>query len=1026
MLGGLTALRSGHEVFRFQNRKTGSLLGRLAYSLNEYLSRDTIVELLWPDVDVEKGRHSLSQSLLSLRHQFEPPDIDPGSVLQVDNARIRLNAKVVQTDVLRFKLACNKAQRSASHVDRIGFLRRAVSTYGGDLLPGFHDDWILQEREQVTALYVHAIRKLVLDLKDAELLEEALEHALQVAKLLPGSDKAHLEVIGIQIKLGLSEQAIMHYRDYADRLQRDYGRSPGRVLQESMAPYTERLRQLPKRGRRASRLAIASNSIRPAAIQPTPPVPRATVPSAFNRFFGRETEVSQVTEFLESHMSPGAPAPVSGYARLMTVVGMGGFGKTRIVVEAANRLRTLLGYRVAFVSLSNLAGTSDVDHAILSALAQGQSSIPAGTQVRAALNNERWVLLMDNCEQLMPDIATFVRSLLEDLPHLCIVATSRMPLALNGEQVLPLMPFTVPHGISNARSLYEFPCVQMFVDRAQSVNPDFQITPRNCCAITSIVERLEGIPLAIELAATHAHALTPSQMVEALADRFKLLVTRQIRDRRHRALSDTVAWSFGLLPRELQSFFGYLPVFRGSFTAEAASEITGIQDSLPLLEALVERSLVVAQESNDTMRFSLLETLREFVLSRSDHQLLTQARKDHANYYLRWTRELFQGERAVDRRAWMEAMDEEHHNLLAAIECVCGHGEEVQLVAQIWRYWHSSGYIEPGIQLIRRALVVDNARLEDRAEALHGLGAMLELTDVVHESLEAITESLRIYESTHADNAHARVLNTLAVLLEKRGELTRAHEIGSKGLDMIRRSGTKRDIAACLNTLGRQRRFEGDRSGALEYLREALTIFEQAEDWDSAAAMLNNIGCIASDLGNMAEARTAFERSLALFRDLSLPEWTAYALHNLGDTKAQQGDIAGAEASLFEAIQVRMGLGDHSGIAMSLETLATTAHAKGDTVRAVHIVAAASALRLRFDTPITPASLPVLQCQIEKYRSALTEIDYNAAWSFGFSMTMETAVRYAIEQRLIPMPTLEYGADGDYLPIERECRWGFS
>jgi predicted ATPase/Flp pilus assembly protein TadD len=614
----------------------------------------------------------------------------------------------------------------------------------------------------------------------------------------------------------------------------------------------------------------------------------------------------------------------------------------------------------------------------------------------------------------MPSVALNVRGLLEDLPDLRLVATSRMPLGLNGEHVLQLMPLAVPTSASSPRALFEFPCVQMFVDRAQAVNPDFQLTARNAGPIARIAERLEGVPLAIELAATHAHALTPAQILEALEDRFKLLVTRQVRDRRHRTLEETIDWSFALLPQEVRHFFDSLPVFCGSFTVEAAGEVTGHVNPLQVLEDLLERSLVVARDSGEMRRFSVLESLREYATTHADQEILLEASHKHADYYLRWATQTTPGDTASERRAWMHVMDQEHNNLLAAIDRVKGTYDELRFTAALWRYWELRGHIESGIRLIERSLLVDVGPIPERAAAFHGLGALRERTDDVTGAREAFEQSLEIFKEHTDPRGHARVLNNFALLLEKQGDLSAANEVALKCLEMTRPTGNLRDIAACLNTLGRHRRFVGDREGALVFLREALQLYETIEDWDSSAAILNNIGCIASDLGELGDARTAFERSLALFRDLEQPAWTAFALHNLGDVKSRQEDAAGAQLNLIEALDLRMRLSDRSGIAMTLETLAMVTHTTGDTIRAVHLVAAASALRRKYETPVTPASLPELENQISLYKAALNKTDFDAAWSFGSSMSMENAVRYVHDGRLIPRSTPEIEPADDF------------
>ena len=1001
MLGGLSAHRGGHDVAQFRSHKTGSLLAYLAYHLNQDVSRDVIVETMWPDADLDRGRHSLRQALVSLRRQFEPPDIAAGSVIISDHSRIRLNGNAVSTDVRRFRRAGAKAKLTASAEGQLEALRKALPLYAGELLPGFFDEWVRIKREHLSAGYVSLLRTMISVLKSEGRSAEALEYAMIAANVSPDREELQEELISLEIELGLDNAAICHFLDFQERMQREFDLKIGSGLSTLMLPFANRLsrsgvqlhRPLPHRNRRI----IPVDAAMPNLSESQPP----GIPAPLNQFFGRADELSRIVDLLVPRANPRENMPAPASARLVTIVGMGGCGKTRLAVEAGIRLQSAFESRTLFVSLANLASAADVIHAVVNAFALPPSRAPEYEQVCGAINDRSWLILMDNCEHLLPGAGYTFERMLQDLPHLSILATSRTHLDVPGEHVMPLMPLAVPKSTEAVMDLYAYPGVQMLISRAQEVTPDFQVTRRNASVIAAIAERLEGVPLAIELAAAHAHSLTPNQMLVRLADRFNLLVSRRARDKRHVALLDAIDWSYDLLPPRLQRFFLSLSVFRGTFTAEAAENVCEEKSALAMLEELVERSLLLAEPVEESMRFWMLESLREYATARAESPFVEGMAERHAGYYLSLAQTNVPNLHTGHRQKFLRSLDADHGNILAAVEHVSGRVDEVKLVCAIWRYWDLRGYIDQGLRLLERALLVQNLSESERAGALHGLGVLRERRDDVLGAEESLRESLSNYTGTGDSHAQARVLNSLAIVMEKRGDLPAAHAMSLESLALLRASGDEWDIAACLNTLGRQCRQAGDIPGTLGFLSEALGLYERLEDWGVVAATLHNLGCVYSDQNELGKARAAFERSLALFRDIDQPAWTAFAVHNLGDTKERQGDLAGARTALLEALSIRTGLADRSGIAATLEVMAKVAFGSGEAVTAVHLVAAADGIRHRFNTTLGPVSAAKLEQVVSKFKLALTDADFEAAWSFGSAMSLDSATLYATEGRLI-------------------------
>jgi tetratricopeptide (TPR) repeat protein len=353
----------------------------------------------------------------------------------------------------------------------------------------------------------------------------------------------------------------------------------------------------------------------------------------------------------------------------------------------------------------------------------------------------------------------------------------------------------------------------------------------------------------------------------------------------------------------------------------------------------------------------------------------------------------------MERQNALRALDEAAANIASALEFSQGGADDVAFAAALWPYWDIRGHIEPGIQRIERALHTSANDHPDRADALHGLGVLRNLQDDLEGSEAALRQSLAL--SSPDSSLRARTLNSLALLLDKRGEHKGACALVFEALSIARAGGDSWDIAGCLNTLGMQHRLAGELRLAEDYFTEAQSIYESLQDWPSAAATLNNLGCIANDLGDYGKTRVAFERGLAIFRDLNRPAWTAYALHNLGDVLARQGDWHSAESHLLECLAIRNQLNDHFGIAATVNTLAAVSHGMGETVRAVRLAAGADALRRTYETPLAPCELADVERDIASFRSALPKHDFEAAWAFGVALSLEQLVTYARERRLL-------------------------
>lgn len=515
---------------------------------------------------------------------------------------------------------------------------------------------------------------------------------------------------------GQSAAACHQYDDLARRLRGELNAAPAAetwALVQNLPPSIARP------------AVIEALTIRPLPSdlpgRPAPtPAPRACgLPLSLTRFFGRVEAVRAVQESLL------APAP-----RLVTLTGPGGAGKTRLAAEAAPQVGAALGGPVVFVPLAALSEHARLAGAVADALHLPRTSADPFDQIIEALSPTPALLVLDNMEQLGAGGARFVQALLERVPMLTCLATSRHRLGLEGEHEMPVLPLPTPAHPGTPERLLEFASVQLFADRAQAARPDFQVTRRNAEAVAALCHRLEGIPLALELAAGWSGALTPAQMLARLGRRFDLLVSRrQDASPRHRTLWAAMDWSYRLLPADMQQFFARLSVFRSGWTLEAAGAVCAAPRALDSLAELRDRSLVTAEENEaGGMRFRLLETLREFGAA----QLVDGARgalaRGHAAYFSSIAQEAKPHLTGADQARWLDRLEDDHDNLRAALDWhQAPEGDAdagLRLAANLVRFWQVRGHLTEGRAIFAALLARPGADAEARAEALDGAGSL--------------------------------------------------------------------------------------------------------------------------------------------------------------------------------------------------------------------------------------------------------------------------------------------------------------
>jgi predicted ATPase/serine/threonine protein kinase len=695
--------------------------------------------------------------------------------------------------------------------------------------------------------------------------------------------------------------------------------------------------------------------------------------------------------------------------RLITLTGPGGTGKTRLAVQVASDLAGHFPGGTCFVNLALISDPKLIVPAIAQALgvreAVGQ---PLGGLVREHLRGlGTMLLILDNFEQLAA-AASDVAELLDDCPDVKAMVTSRVVLRLYGEQEYSVLPLPLPEAgtpMSPGR-LMDFPSIALFVQRAAAVRPDFRLTVENAAAVAEICRRLDGLPLAIELAAARVKVLPPAGLLARIASRLELLRGgASDLPERQRTLRSTIDWSYDLLTASEQRLFRRLAVFVGGCTLEAAEAVCNVQEDLEVevldaVTSLVDKSLLTqGGPADEEARFSMLETLREYGgerLQQSGEWELT--REAHAAYCLVLAEEGLRAPTPADQDAWLTRCDSEHDNFRTALEYLSAAGNTewgLRLAAALLRFWESREHLTEGRAMLAGILDKPGAEAPSiaRAGALFAAGV---LSSAQHDPItEKLTrESFEMYREFGDTAGMAMVMNGLAIQAVGRGKYAEARACVEEALTLWDQLGTGK-VALALSNLANIAKHQGDYATARTTYERILEDYRAVGDNRGIAFTLSGLGDVAVREGDYARARTHYDESLARFRGIHDPWGTAGVLRDLGNLLRIEGKPAEAESFYREALRAFQGLGHHRGIARVLEHLAACAAMQDRPRRALTLAGAAAAMRERLKTPASAAEREELEGILSGARSELSAAG-EAAWGEGREMTLTGVAAFAL------------------------------
>jgi predicted ATPase/serine/threonine protein kinase len=721
-------------------------------------------------------------------------------------------------------------------------------------------------------------------------------------------------------------------------------------------------------------------------------------------FVGRDKEVTAAKELL-----------LHADVRLLTVSGPAGIGKTRLALEVAREMTEHFPGGVYFVPLAGAGDPALLPSMIMQALniraTGGQAPLECLRENLQDSADAAMLLLLDNFEHLMAAAPT-VSELFAIAPNLKILVTSRAALHVYGEHEFPVPPLGLPdsRALPSLELLSQYSGVALFIKRAKAVKPDFEIAEDNAAAVAEICARLDGLPLAIEIAAARVKFFSPSAMRKRLASRLELL-TGGPRDlpARQQTLRGAIDWSYDLLNAAEQTLFRRLSVFAGPCTLEAVEAVCNTKSDLGLdvlegMASLVDRSLVQqVEQAKDESRFVMLETIREYGLGKlaaSGEESLTK--RAHAAYCLVLAEEGASEGAGTERSVSLDQLEIEHNNLRAALDWLTENGDAewaLRLGAALLRFWETREYFAEGRDRLGKLLKLDGALAPTKARArvLFAAGVLAAGQGDYGSGDLLIQESLEIARKLEDMRGVAVSLNALAVNARDRGEGTTSRSLCEESLAVWRAIGDPQAVARSLSNLASIVKSQGDYDQARALYEECLAIFRELDDRVGVAWSLNYEGDVARDQGDARAARSLYEQSLATFRELGDRWGTAGTLADLGNLVLDQKDCAVADSLYRESLRIFMELDHRRGIARLLECCACSAAAQSEPERALRLAGAAAALRQAVGAPLTPGEKIKLEKCLEQARQELSSAGSAGAWLEGWGMPIERAIEMALK-----------------------------
>jgi predicted ATPase/DNA-binding SARP family transcriptional activator/DNA-binding CsgD family transcriptional regulator len=926
-------------------RKAANLVKLLALSPGHRLHREQLMDVLWPDLGRRAASNNLRGVIHAARRTLGPDPVTATHYLTVQKEQIVLCPEdQLWADVEAFEEAAAIARGSK---DPAAY-RAAIELYSGELLPeDRYEEWAEDRRREFSETYISLWLGLAWAYEEREDYGSALDAHRRVTKGEPTNEEAHAGLMRLHALSGRKADALRQYE----------------LLQEAIS---QELGTAPSASTRALREEIASGRFPPEAAWPlsvgskeVSEPPRHNLPIPRTSFVGRGRELTEIKRTL-------------AMTRLLTLTGTGGSGKTRLALSVATELAGAYPDGAWFVELAGLSEPELVPQAIAGILnVREQPGRTLVESVADSLREQRTLLILDNCEHLVDAAARLIDFLFGSCSHLKVLATSREPLGVEGEVLSSVPPLSVPAGhLVDPGVIGGHDSVRLFLERTRMRLPDFSLTRENAAAVAEVCKKVEGIPLAIELAAARMGVLAAKQVAEKLEDSLDLLSTgARTASPRQRTMRAAIGWSHALLSEGEQQLFARLSTFSGGFTLEAAEAVCpggAVEEGeiLDLLSALVDKSLVVAETAAEArVHYRMLEPIRQYAQERLEEGGEAEAiRNRHAAFFLELAERAEPQLKGPGQVEWLKLLEEDNDNLRTAMAGLLEKDDyeaAVQMAHALWIFWMIHGHQGEGRLWIEEALAK---------------GKVL---------------------STHAK---AKALSVQFSTYYGLGNPERMEQIAEEAAASFREVGDKLGLAYALSCLATVKMQQGDAERAIALFEGALDLGRELGDKWGVSGGLGHLGSIYLGQGDYEQARRHFEEGLATSRQIGNKLAASTALYGLAMAALGQGDHGRAAELYTEGLKSSAAAGDKANMSYCLEGLAQVAAAQGETERATRLFGAAEAALEAASGALYAfvQDRSVHEQMVEVVRSQLDEATFLSAWAKGAAMSMGETVEYAL------------------------------
>lgn len=955
-----------------RRKKASDVIKLLALQPGQRLHRAQVLEALWPDLDEKSGMNNLHQNLYHARRMLEP-GLSKGAgsrFLTLEHETLVLYAGSVEVDYNEFLRLVGQARSQGD----VALYQAALQLYRGDLLPeDIYEDWTEPQRDEARSVYLAALLELAELLEQRGDLARACHFLEQAIAKEPTTEAAHLTLIQIYARTGRRMEAIKQFQTLREALLRELGEEPD---ERTRGVYEQVLQQLPS----PPELPIPAEALH---VQGWVPVPLSPL-------IGREAALVETLQLLNT-------------TRCLTLTGAAGSGKTRLAQELATRVQGQYAGGVWWVELVALSEAQMILPAIAQALGVHGTSQPPLKSILERLQGKKTLLVLDNCEHLIDGCAETAIQLLKSLPASQLLATSREALGIVGEIAWVVAPLEVPDPKADLHpeDLHRFESVRFLLERIRQHRPHYQLSAHNAVYLAQICRRLEGLPLALEFAATWVGMLPLEQIVARLDNSLRLLTRgRRGGERHHQSLEAALQWSYNLLGEPERNLFVRLSVCVGSWSLEAAEMLCAelafeVGELAEWHARLVRTSMVLALEEEPQLRFRMLEPVRQFGLAQLEAQGLTEpTRKRLLEWYLAEAAAIAPRLTGPEQARWYNLLSTEYENLRAILwwsqrtEIELG----LQLAARLWRFWQVKGHAQEILTwfeaTLPKAPQVSPAIL---AEAYNAAGIMARTCGRYALSFDYLEQALATRRALGDRRGEAIALNNLAVSARDQADYPRVENYARQSLAIAQEIGDKNLEALGLMNLGVALRGQVQNEAAKAHFQDSLAIFRELGEKRSVAALHNYLGNLAQEQGYWQEARQLYQQSLELNQELGDFWGLGISTNNLATLWCEQQEYSRAWEMLLQSLTHYRRAGVRHGLNECFETLARIACGRGSPEHAAWALGVLDQLEASIGLAVSSEQLSLREQMVKEVVLTMGRPAFEQAYQNGRSTSLEHA-----------------------------------